>query len=228
MLLIKSKGRWILIGALIVLLGGTLTYFGWTKQESTPVSSQTDETKPKLVDQIMIPPSTNSKEVIKNVIGLPHYTEWEEWKSREQVSSSWKEFWGKNFGIPFPGKQVIGYALAPWQWKYQKRDGTMLLDISEATPFVLYLYVFKYEKPKFAKEDYDKINQNFKTRILEGIKLKSKPGIAPIFEEFYSQINPEEYQQYLLNSNNFVIYVFGLKEAVKDITIRLIEHYEMK
>jgi len=64
---------------------------------------------------------------------------------------------------------------------------------------------------------------------LEGIALKTKSGMPRAMEELVSSdINAEQYQQYLLCSNNFIIHALGLKQAAKDIIARALDRYGVK
>lgn len=222
-----TKGKWILIGVLIVLLGGTLTYFGWTKQKSEPDTSQANRTKSEPVRQVIIPSSLDPKNVIENVIDLPYYSQWETKGDYPFLEESWEQY----FGIPSLGRGLIKYAGAPWLKSYSKRDGTELHQISEEVPLILLVHVGKYQRSQFAKEAYNKINidQGFKVSILEGVELKTKPGSAPVIEQLVlPYIEPEQFQQYVIQSNNFIIYAFGLKEAAEDVMIRIIDQYGVK
>ena len=222
-----TKKYRILISLIVILLGGTLVYFSWSKQKPEPASSQRQQTKPEAVKEIVIPSSLDPKDIILPFD--PHFPYFE-WKSKKE-NPYVEEFWEEYFGTSFSGKGLIKYATAMWLEKWTKRDGTEVHQISEEVPYILSLYAFKYEKPEFAQEDYNKIsiNQEFKTFTLKTIKLKTKIGLPPKMEELVlSHIKSERTCQYFLHSNNFIIYAFGLKEAAEDVMIRVIEQYTVK
>ena len=223
--MILSKKHSVLIGLIVVfLVGGTFVYFGWTKLGSEPASPSSEQTKPESVRQVIIPFSLDPKDVVENIVVPPYYFEW---KSKEG-DPSLKEFWERYLGISSSGKELIGYAGAMWLKNYLKRDGAKVHEISEEVPLILFLHVLKYEKPEFAQEDYNKINidRGFKISTSERVKLKIKVGMPPTMEEELSQyIKLEQFQQYVIQSNNFIIYAVGLKEAAEDVMIRLIDRY---
>lgn len=233
--MLLTKRKWILIGVLIVLLGGTLTYFGWTKQKSEPVKSQPEQPKPEVITQVRIPSSLSAKDVVSQFGFSPHlfYYDWAE--SREDF---YRVGGREILGIESPSKGFTEMINGTFFEVYSKKDGIKVYGISKEIPIISILCVLKYEKPEFAQEDYTKISvkQELKDSNLKGVKVKTKVGLPPeIKEEFSSGLDPEDfkpeyfkperYQQYLLRSNNFIIYVFGLKEAAEDVMIRVIDQY---
>ncbi len=223
--MILTKKHSVLIGLIVVfLVGGTFVYLGWTKPKSEPASPSSERTKSESIRQVIIPSSLDPKNVIENVIDLPYYSQWESKEDNPSLEESWEQY----FGIPSLGRGLIKYAGAPWLKSYSKRDGTELHQISEEVPLILLVHVGKYQRSQFAKEAYNKINidQGFKVSILEGVELKTKPGLAPVIKQLVlPYIKPEQFQQYVIQSNNFIIYAVGLKEATEDVLIRIIDRY---
>lgn len=215
-----------------------MAYFGWTEQKSGLISSQPEQTKPEPVRQVIIPSSLSAKDVVSQFGFSPHlfYYEWA--KSRQDF---YRVKGGKILGIESPSEgfnEMINGTLVE---VYSKMDGTKVYGISKEIPIVSILSVLKYEKPKFTQEDYTKISikRELKDSNLEGVKIKTGVGLPPeIKEEFLSGLDPEDlkseyfeaerYRQYLLRSNNFIIYVFGVKEAAEDVMIRVIDRYAVE
>jgi len=225
--MLLTKEKWILIGVLIVLLGGTLTYFSWTKQKSEPDSSQPEQTKPKSVRQVIIPSSLEPGEVMNQFV--PYVPPWGEKISAEH----YPYFWGDYFELPYPKEGFIKGVATAWRGglAWVKKDGTGI-GPPDAPSSVLELAVLKYDKPEFAQEDYNRmsIKQGFSDSIFESVKLKTKLGIPTLLQKRpdMTDIKPEQYRQYLLHSNNFIIYAFGLKEAAEDVMLRVIDRYGVR
>lgn len=241
--MVLSKKYWILIG-LIVLVGGTLVYFGWTrekpgpidlqseqtKQESESITSQPEEIRPEPMSRIMIPSSLGPENII---VEFARYIRvFGEMITRED------SFWTDSFEITYPSEGFLGGTIGLWQGKgnyYVKKDGTKIEGPDDLLSFIVAFAVLKYEKPESAQKDYDRIavKQEFKDFSLEGIELKTKIGLPPVLESDIQKmpeikLKPEQCQQYLLYSNNFIIYAFGLKEAAEDLIIRVIDQYGVK
>jgi len=164
----------------------------------------------------------NPQKVIENVTTLPYFSVWKTVKEDPSFKKEWKSY----FGISDLGEGIIEYGATTWLESFPKRDGTEVHQINEEVNLILLVYVIKYEKPKFAQEDYNKIG--FKVSTIEGVKLKANVGIPSTLEEEPPPHISEQFQQYLLQSNNFIIYCIGLKEAAEDIVIRLIDEYTVK
>lgn len=209
----------LIIILIVVIAGGTLLgYFWWQRSEKEKIES---------VRQVLIPSSLDPKNVIENAIELPYYSQWE---SKEE-DPSLEESWERLLGIPSSGQGLIKHASAPWLKSYLKTDGTEVHEINEEVSLILYLHVCKYEKPELAEEAYNKTNTDhgFKLSVLEHVELKTKVGLPPVIEDVVPPyIKPEQFQQYLLQSNNFIIYAYGLKEAAEDVMIRVIDQYTTK
>ena len=248
--MVLSKRYWILI--VIVLLGGTLVYFAWTREkpglidlhseqtrrESQSVSSQPKQTEPEAIRQVTIPSSLSTKDVVSQFGFSPHlfYYDWA--KSRDDF---YKVRGRKILGIESPSEGFTEMITGTLLEVYSKRDGTKVYGISKEIPIVSILCVLKYENAKFTQEDYIKISikRELKDSNLEGVNVKTRVGLPPeIKEEFSSGLDsedfkseyfkPERYRQYLLRSNNFIIYAFGLKEAAEDVIMRVIDQYGIK
>lgn len=215
----------LLIILLIVVIGGgvLLGFLWWQRGEKRKIEEQTE---PESTIKVMISSSLNSNDVIENIMRLPHDSEW---FNREEFPSFLVEFWEEDFGISSSGKGFVECAIVPWIRDYIKRDGTEMSDVSESKPFILFLYVIKYEEPKFAQEDYSKVNTNhgFDVSTLGGVKLKIKSGIPSSFGGLFllTDVKLDKYQQFLFQSDNFIIYAVGLKEAAEDVMIRVIDQY---
>lgn len=219
--MLLTKGKWILIGVLIVLLGGTLTYFGWTKQKSEPDSSQLEQAKSEPVRQVIIPSSLDPDDIMAQFV--PYIPPWGGKLTKDDP------FWKERFGIESLNEGFVESFMTLWYGSayYLTKDGGKLG--GDAHSYVLDLTVLKYESHESAQKEYFRISseQGFKDVIFEGIKLKNKVGLPPVLD---SGINSGagNLRQYLLHSNNFIIYVFGLKEAAEDVIIRLIDRYEVE
>ncbi|MBZ9572581.1 hypothetical protein KJA17_00080 [Patescibacteria group bacterium] len=211
----------------VVAAGAILGFFWWQRSGEGEMEKQIEEqTKPEPTKRVIIPSSLDPKEVVENIILLPRYFES---ISKEEDPLFLQEFWERYLEISSSGKGIIKYAVGIWV-NYIKRNGVEVLKTSEGAPFILFFHVLKYEKPEFAQRDYSKIifNQKFEVSILEGVKLKTKVGIPSSIREELGPIKPEQFQQYVIQSNNFIIYAVGLKEASEDIMIRLIDRYAVK
>jgi len=219
------KKYWILIGLIVVILGGTLIYFAWTKQKPEPASSQPEQIKPETIRKVMIPSSLDSEHVIVDSARYIHLF-------GEMITQE-HSFWGDYFEIIYPSEGFIEGTIATWHGEayWVKKDGTKVYGPDDPYSFILDCAVLKYKKPEFAREDHDKISlkQGFREHILNGVRLKTKSGIPPIMghwiKKLRMKLKPEQCQQYLLHSNNFIIYASGLKEAAEDVMIRLIDRY---
>lgn len=227
--MLLTKGKWILIGVLIVLLGGTLTYFGWTKQKSEPVKSQSEQTETKALREVVIPSSLDIGDVVEAIAQfLPYLPPWGESITQEDP------FWATHFGILYPHRGFIkGFGTSWHGIVWTKKDGTKVEPPDDPYGFMLGLVVLKYEKPEFAREDYDRvsISQKFRESILEGVKLKTKIGLPSVEWDrlkTYVKFKQEQCQQYLLRSNNFIIYAYGLREVAEDFMIRVIDQYAVE
>ena len=128
-------------------------------------------------------------------------------------------------------------------------DPEMRLDI------IIEIRILKYENTRLAFEVYQDKSKagNFKETLIEGVKLKTKEGLssASLFSNTFSKEALEAFLeeskkemgwsetqfkkylkgyeensvQYLLYSNNWIIYITGLKEAAKDGVERIINCY---
>ena len=58
--------------------------------------------------------------------------------------------------------------------------------------------------------------------------LKTKVGVPPTMKEELPRYLTEEFQQYFFQSNNFIIYAVGLREAAEDAMIRVIDQYTVE
>ena len=251
--MVLTKKHWILIGVVVlaVLLGGSLIYFNWSKQkaglanqpqqpkqESQSTGSQMEQTELEPIRKVIIPSSLSVKDIASQFGPSPYpfYYEWAE--NREDFSQMEER---KVLGIGSPSEDFIEMLVGTWLKVYSKKDGTKVYGISEEIPMVFVLYIIKYETPESLQEDYTKISLKHELRdvIIEGAKVKTEIGLPPeIYGEFKSGLDPEDlkpeyfepdpYKQYLLHSNNFIIYTYGLKEAAKDIMIRVIDQYTVE
>ncbi len=228
--MVLTKRYWILVGLIVVFLGGTLIYFGWTKQKPESVKSQLEQPKREVIRQIMIPSSLDSENVI---VDFARYIRvFGDMVTRED------SFWADSFGIVYPSEGFVEGSITPWQGKgnyYVKKDGTKIQGPHDPLSFIVAFAVLKYENPKFAQEDYNRISikQEFRDFTLKDVKLKTKVGLTPAFEKLikensWTKLKSEQCQQYLLHSNNFIIYTYGLKEAVEDAMIRVIDQYRVE
>jgi hypothetical protein len=223
--MVLTKRHWILIGLIVLLLGGTLIYFGWTKQKSEPATRQSKQSKPEATRQIMIPSSLDSQHVIVDFARYMHL--FGEMITRES------SFWVKHFGIVHPNERFIEGTAAAWHGTvYLTKQGREIEGADDSSSFIVIFAVLKYEKPEFAREDYDKISpkQQFTDATLEGISLKTKLGMPLGISKrpYMMNVEPEQCQQYLLWSSNFIIYAFGLKQAAEDVMIRVIDRYAVE
>ena len=216
-----TKKYWILISLIVILLGGTLVYFDWTKQKSGPACSPQEQTKAETTRQIMIPSSLDSDDVIAQFV--PYMPPIGGKLTRDDP------FWNQRFEITSLNEGFTEGFTTAWSGNayYLTKSGHKLG--GESHSYVLDLSVLKYKSHDFAQKDYARISvkQGFEDIILKGIKLKSKVGLPPeISQGTNSKVT--NLQQCLLYSDNFIIYAFGLKEAAKDIIIRLIDRYAVK
>ena len=220
-----TKKYWVLISLIIILGGGVLVYFGPAKQESGLIKPHSEQTKSGPIKQLIIPSSLEPYEAMAQFVPyMPPWgdavTEAEYWQYFEITPN---DGFGKGFGTVWQGK-------AYWI----KKNGAKVYGVDDPDNFnfILELMVLKYEKLESAKEDHDKINakQGFGDIILEGVKLKTKVGIPPVIEgwikEYDMELEPEQCEQYLLHSANFIIYAVGLKEAAEDVILRVIDRYK--
>jgi len=90
----------------------------------------------------------------------------------------------------------------------------------------------EYVIVEFPQKDYDRISieQDFRDSTLRDVKLKTNIGLAPGLESEIKEnpkikLEAEQCQQYLLYSDNFITYAFGLKEAAEDVITRDIDLY---
>lgn len=222
-----TKKYWILIGALllVIFLGGTLSYFAWIKRESGLARSQPEQIKPKSVKQVIIPSSLESYEVMIQFV--PYIPPSGEERISEEDYLEYFEI-TPNQGFT-KGLGVIWHRAAYWI----KKDGTKVYGPDDSYGFILDVSVLKYENPEFAREDYDKIStkQEFIETTLEGFKLKTKSGVPPVTRGWIKmgmEPKAEQCQQYLIYSNNFIIYLSGLKEAAADAVTRIIDLYRVE
>lgn len=224
--MILVKKYWILIGLLVLLLGGTLIYFNWAKQKPELTKPHFEQTEPESVREAIIPSSLDSEQVIIEFADYMHL--FGEMITREH------RFWVNYFGIVSPSKGFIEGTFASWQGEtyYIKKDGTKIKGPDDPLSFSVTIAVLKYEKPQFAQEDHDRISigQEFSDFTLNGVRLRTKVGLAPGLERMIEEypvikLEPEQFQQYLLYSGNFIIYAVGLKEASEDVIIRVIDWY---
>lgn len=232
------KKYWILISLIAVLLVGTLTYFGWIKQKSEPASSQPGQIKQELIREMIIPSSLESTEVMTQFV--PYMPPWGEVVTKDDAF-----WWPIGFGVRSPHKGFAGGFSATWHGAayWIKKDGTKVegAEVKRANDtynFILEIAVLKYEKPEYAQEDYDRIstNQEFKDLTINGVKLKTRAGVNPRMRTEVvirnipemKKLKEEQCQQYLLHSNNFVVYIWGLKKAAEDAIIRLIDQYTVE
>lgn len=150
-----TKKYWILIGLIAVLLGGTLIYFGCTRQKSEPASSQPEPTR-----QIMIPSSLSPDDVMTQF--APYIPPWGEKLTEHHI------FWATELGIPSSHKGFTEGFSTSWRGVvWTKKDGTEVEPPDDPYGFILSLAVLKYEKSEFAQEDYDRVSikQKFRDSI---------------------------------------------------------------
>lgn len=169
--MLLTKGKWILIGVLIILLGGTLTYFGWTKQKSEPDNSQPEQTEAESVREVVIPSSLNPAEVVAQFV--PYIPPW-----GDDITKL-HDFWETKFTSPYPHKGFVKGFFTAWHGEaayWIKKDGAKVCGADDPYGFILDLAVLKYEKPEYAKKDYDRmsIDQESNDSTLNGVKLKTK------------------------------------------------------
>lgn len=236
--MILTKRYRILIGALILIifLTGTSVYLGWSKQKSKLASFQPEQTKQKpeqaslqsdqikseLIKQIMIPSSLDPYNILTQFV--PYIPPWGENITEDHL------FWSTEFWISYPCKGFVkGFSTSWIGLPWIKKDNTIIKPPADPYGFILKIAVLKYERPEFSEDDFNRISnkQDFRDWTFEGLKLKTKVG-SQINMNFLEELNPDQYQQSLICSGNFIIYVFGLKEAVKDTISRLIDRYEVK
>lgn len=237
--MILTKRYWILVGVLILIifLIGTFVHFGWSKQKSEPASfqpeqtkqepeqdsSQPDQIKPELIKRIMISSSLDPYNIMAQFV--PYIPPWGESITEDHL------FWPTEFWIPYPCKGFVkGFSTSWVGLPWIKKDNTIIKPPDDPYyGFILKLAVLEYEKPEFSKDDFNRISnkQDFRDWTFQGLKLKTKVG-SEINMNLLEELKPDQYQQSLIYSNNFIIYAFGLKEAVEDTISRLIDRYEMK
>jgi hypothetical protein len=227
-----TKRYWVLIGILVLVafVGGMVVYLGWSKQKSRPASLQSEQFKPEPMKRIAIPSSLAPIDVITQFV--PYLVPVGGGIGKESG------FWN-NFNLVQANDGFEEGFLTAWlkEAYYIKRDGTKV-EALRGDPYglILYLAVLKYKTSQLAQEDYEKISmeQKFENFTLREVNLKTKmeapPALWPLITKKSpsSELKTEEYQQYLLHSNNFIIYAYGLKEAAEDFMIRLIDRYTVE
>ena len=236
MMLTKKYG--ILIGTLIlaVFLGGTLAYFGWSSQKSglanqpeqpeqepEPVSSQPEQLESEPMKKVMIPSSLSSEEVVVDFARYTHLF--------GDVITQKSDYWSGYFGINSPNEGFVGGTGTMWYGaSYFTKGGTEIKEEDASLGFILVFMVLKYKTPDFSQEDYKRISytNEFRELTLKNIKLKTKLGLPSLEKIPTVELKAMQYQQYLLHSNNFIIYSVGLKEAAEDIMIRVIDQYTVE
>lgn len=216
--MVLTKKYWILIGSLVILLGGALIYFGWTKQKSEPAGSQPEQTRPEPIKQVIIPSSLDPDDVMAQFV--PYIPPVGGKLTKDDP------FWKQRFGIESLNEGLVQAFTTLWYGSayYLTKDGEKLG--GDPHSYALDLSVLKYKSHEFAQKDYLRIStkQDFKDVIFEDIKLKNKVELPPVLDPGINS-ETQNVQQYLLCSNNFIIYAFGLKEAAEDAIIRVIDRY---
>ncbi|MBM3210868.1 hypothetical protein FJZ33_01525 [Candidatus Poribacteria bacterium] len=163
---------------------------------------------------------------------VPFVPPWGENISRDHVF-----WWASEFGFDsVPEGFIEGFSMSWRGMEWVKKDGKSVPPPNDPFGFILNIAVLKYESAMSAKEDYERIiaKQEFKDFSLEGIKLVSKSGVPPgmkIWLEKYADkltVKEEQCYQYLLRSNNFIIYTYGLNEAAEDVMLRIIDKYKVE
>lgn len=211
------------MGFVLVLVGGSLVCLSWSNEQLGLTNSQPKEAQPESVRHVVIPSSLEAAEVLAQFV--PYLPPW-----GEKITGKDYSFWGPYFEIT-PNEGFTYGVATSWHGAayWIKKDGTKVEGPDDPLGFILSIAVLKYEKSESAKEDYDKIGtkQEFIDLNLEGVSLKTKVGIPPAIGKrpYMMNVEPEQCRQNLLWSNNFIIYAFGLREAVDDAITRLIDQY---
>lgn len=224
--MILTKKYWILIGVVVlaILLGGTLIYLSWSRQKSEPSTSQSDQIKSELIRKVLIPSSLEPFEVMQQFV--PHIPPGGERVTKNDFLFYFNATSNQGFAKGF---SVIWHGELYWV----KKGGTKVYGPDDPYGFILDLVVLKYEDSESAREDYDKISakQEFSDTVFKGVELRTKSGISLAMERWGQELpmpEQQECQQYLLKSNNFIIYTFGLKEATEDVIMRVIDQYAVE
>ena len=204
-----------------------MIYSGCTKHKSEPANSQSGQVKPEPVRKLAIPSSLEPVEAMAQFV--PYIPPWGEVITEDHI------FWAKELPIAPPhGGFAKGFSTSWHGIVWTKKDGAEVEPPQDPYGFILNLAVLKYEKPEFAQEDYDRISikQEFKDSTLKSVKLKSKVGIPLAawnwLQEHHAKLEQQQCQQYLLRSNNFIIYGYGLKEVIEDVMTRVIDRYSVE
>lgn len=194
------------------------------KPRREPPTQLPERTKPELGrTQVVIPPELDPDDVMAQFV--PYMPPW-----GERITKG-GHFWEGYFEIVHPQEGFIKGFGTSWHGEahYVKKDGTKIKGPDDPYGFILHLYILKFTDSESAQEDYARIstNQKFRDFTLEGVRLKTKSGVPlPIKNEMsWMKLDPQQCQQYLLHSNNFIIYAFGMKEAAQDIIERAIEQF---
>lgn len=215
----------LLIILLIVVIGGgtILGYFWWQKggEKEAEKPKTEEQTEPESVRKIIIPSSLNPDDVMAQFVS--YIPPWGGKLTKDD------HFWKERFEIESLNEGFVKAFSTAWYGSayYLTKDEEKLG--GDAHSYVLDLTVLKYKSHEFAQKDYLRISteQDFEDIVFEGIKLKNKVGPPPMFGSS-ADSKSGNLQQYLLHSNNFIIYASGLKEAAEDVMIRLIDQYAME
>jgi len=208
-------------GVLLILVGGLLVYWqrGCMPEKTPSVLTEGSERKVKPIAdnivEIVIPSSLESDDVMAQFI--PDIPPWGEKITKNHI------FWATEFGIRYPHRGFIEGFATSWHGgiAWITRDGTGIETPKNPYDSILSLAVLKYERPEFAKEDYERIvvGRGYEGYILEDAELKIEVRLSS---------TEGQSPQYLLHSSNFIIYAHGLKGAAEDAMIRAIDQYGVR
>ena len=211
--LIKSKK--FLFGIVVVLLLVTSVLPGCNKEP--PVEAE----------ELVIPSSLEPEEVLVEAANAGPLI---------QPLPYFQEGWTAKYMAPYAmppgatGEQFLeGYYLETSEFLYIKRDGKQAGD--ELYKLVLHIAVLKYEDTESAERSFVNISETeeLQDSTYGGIDLKSGSCSLPSWwEEFEYWDGGPTMPGYLIQSDCFVIYLYGRDDVTKDMLDRIIVAFGVK
>lgn len=123
---------------------------------------------------------------------------------------------------------IEGYCAGIPEFLYIKRDGKQA-GYAESK-LVLYIAILKYEDMESAERSFVNISetQGLQNSTYEGIALKNGTYSLPFWWEDTKMWDESAVPYYLIQSNCFIIYLYGREDIAKDILDRIIAVFGVK
>lgn len=217
-------------GIVVALVGGVFLWqTGCVPEKASPPSTSDSEKVGSNSDnqvKVVIPSDLDPAEVMTRFV--PYIPPW-----GDKIAGG-DPFWKGYFEISRPDEGFVEGFSTSWHGEayWTKMDGAKIRGPDDPYGLVLLIYMLKYTGLESAQKDYERISnmQEFRDYSVDGFELKTKILMPlPIKTELsWMKIDPDQCQQYLLQSNSFIIYMFGVREAAEDAVIRFVDQYRAK